>query len=99
MKRLVAIALFLGAAGIAWQPSHITAAGAVPEHPTFTKDVLPILQKNCQSCHRPGEVAPFALLSYDDVRPRARSIKNAVTIKQMPPWFAEDGHAKLSNDR
>src|SRR5579883_612978 len=56
---------------------------------TFNKDVLPILQKNCQECHRPGEIAPMSLLTYNDARPWAKSIKNAVLTKKMPPWFAE----------
>ena len=49
---------------------------------TFTKDVLPILQKNCQSCHRPGQVAPMSLVSYQETRPWARAIKSAVTTNQ-----------------
>ena len=56
---------------------------------TFNKDVLPILQKNCQACHRPGEVAPMSLLTYKDARPWARAIKTAVVNRQMPPWFAD----------
>jgi mono/diheme cytochrome c family protein len=67
--------------------------------PTFYKDVLPILQKNCQSCHRPGEVAPMSLVTYEQARPWARAIKTAVVSRQMPPWFAEPGYAHLSNDR
>src|SRR4029077_18296512 len=59
---------------------------------TFTKDVLPILQKNCQSCHRPGQVAPMSLIGYNDARPWAKAIKNAVMLKKMPPWFADEGH-------
>jgi hypothetical protein len=64
---------------------------------TFNKDVLPILQKNCQSCHRPGEIAPMPLLSYNDARPWAKAIKSAVASRKMPPWFAEAGH--FANDR
>jgi mono/diheme cytochrome c family protein len=67
--------------------------------PTFYKDVLPILQKNCQSCHRPGEVAPMSLVTYDQTRPWARAIKTAVLARQMPPWFADPGYEHLSNDR
>ena len=52
-----------------------------PSKVTFNKDVLPILQKNCQSCHRPGEVAPMSLLSYSDARPWAKSIKAAVVAR------------------
>ncbi len=65
--------------------------------PTFYADVLPILQKNCQSCHRPSEIAPFSLLTYEQARPWAKSIKAAVISRKMPPWFAEGGH--FLNDR
>jgi hypothetical protein len=73
----------------------IAAAGA--SAPTFNKDVLPVLQKNCQGCHRPGEVAPMSLISYKDARPWAKAIKEAVVNQKMPPWFAEYGH--FANDR
>ncbi|HLH41016.1 MAG TPA: cytochrome c [Bryobacteraceae bacterium] len=71
---------------------------AAPD-PTFYKDVLPILQKNCQTCHRPGEAAPFSLMSYDTTRPYAKSIKDAVLTRQMPPWFADPHFGKFANDR
>ena len=66
---------------------------------TFTKDVLPILQKNCQSCHRPGQIAPMSLLTYDEARPWARSIKTKVDSRQMPPWFADPKSDHFANDR
>src|ERR1700756_896884 len=66
---------------------------------TFTKDVLPILQKNCQSCHRPGQVAPMSLLTYKDARPWAKAIKAAVTTRKMPPWFADPNYGHFANDR
>jgi len=53
--------------------------------PTFTKDVLPLLQKNCQICHRPGQIAPMSLLSYKETRPWAKAIRNAVVTRKMPP--------------
>ena len=56
---------------------------------TFNKDVLPILQKNCQGCHRPGEVSPMSLLTYTDARPWAKAMKTAVVTRKMPPWFAD----------
>ena len=56
---------------------------------TFNKDVLPILQNNCQECHRPGGIAPMSLLTYENARPWAKAIKTAVVNKQMPPWFAD----------
>jgi hypothetical protein len=66
---------------------------------TFNKDVAPILQAHCQSCHRPGEAAPMPLLTYKQVRPWASSIKEAVALKKMPPWFADPHYGKWSNDR
>ncbi len=71
------------------------AAMAAPV--TFNKDVLPILQKNCQACHRPGELAPMSFLTYSEARPWAKAMKQAVVTKKMPPWFAEKGH--FANDR
>ncbi len=61
----------------------------VPEHPTFTRDVLPILQRSCQTCHRPNMFTPMSLLTYDEARPWARSIKQRVEARIMPPWFAD----------
>jgi hypothetical protein len=75
-----------------------TAALAAPEV-TFNKDILPILQKNCQSCHRPGEIGPFSLLSYESARPWAKSIKTAVLTRKMPPWFADPQYGHFANDR
>jgi hypothetical protein len=66
---------------------------------TFNKDVLPILQKNCQSCHRPAEVAPMSLLSYSDARPWAKAIKAAVVSRRMPPWLADPSVGHFQNDR
>ena len=56
---------------------------------TFTKDVAPILQKSCQNCHRPGSIAPMSLINYEDARPWARSIKQRVETRQMPPWHVD----------
>ncbi len=76
----------------------LAAAAPVPET-TFYKDVLPVLEKNCQSCHRPGEAAPMSFLTYEATRPYAKSIKSAVLSKKMPPWFADPHYGKFSNDR
>ncbi len=65
---------------------------------TFYKDVVPILQASCQGCHRPGEIAPMSFLTYRDVRPWARSIKDKVITRAMPPWFAEPGLSEFRND-
>src|SRR5262245_7680596 len=64
---------------------------------TFNKDVLPVLQNNCQNCHRPGGIAPMSLTTYESTRPWAKAIKAKVLSKQMPPWFAEVGGATLRN--
>ena len=64
-------------------------AQAAPAQVTFTKDVAPILQKSCQTCHRPGMMAPMSLLTYQDARPWARSIKAKVSSREMPPWFID----------
>jgi hypothetical protein len=66
---------------------------------TFTKDVAPVLQKNCQGCHHPGEAAPFSLLTYEEARPWAKAMKEAVLLKKMPPWYADPHYGKFSNDR
>ena len=67
--------------------------------PTFSKDVAPIVQQRCQLCHRPGEAAPFSLLTYKEARPWAASIKEAVQTRKMPPWFADPHYGKFANDR
>jgi len=66
---------------------------------TFNKDVLPVLQKNCQSCHRPGEIGPSSFLTYESTRPWAKAIKAAVLSKKMPPWFADPRYGHFANDR
>ncbi|MBI3491969.1 MAG: cytochrome c [Acidobacteria bacterium] len=66
--------------------------------PTFTKDVAPILYKNCAECHRATAMAPMSLLTYDDVRPWARAVKQKVAARQMPPWGADPTVARYSND-
>ena len=57
--------------------------------PTFAKDVLPVLQRSCQQCHRPGSVAPMSLLTYEDTRPWARAIRDRTAQREMPPWYIE----------
>src|SRR5579864_4121393 len=75
------------------------AAPNAPASVTFNKDVLPILQKNCQGCHRPGELAPMSLLTYTDARPWAKAMKEAVITEKMPPWFADPKYGHFANDR
>ena len=58
-------------------------------HVTFTKDVAPIFQRACQACHRPGQMGPMSLLTYEEVRPWARSIRQKVSTREMPPWYLD----------
>jgi hypothetical protein len=67
--------------------------------PTFTKDVAPILYKNCTGCHRPGEIAPMSLLTYDDARPHADDIVDEVGAGHMPPWHADAPAGTFENER
>ena len=67
--------------------------------PTFNKDVVGILQRNCQTCHRPGQIGPMSLLTYSDVRPWAKAVKAAVSSRKMPPWFADPKYGHFANDR
>src|SRR5262245_55765317 len=78
---LIGIAILMTSA-----PLHAQTAGAASAAagaPTFTKDVAPILQRSCQRCHRPGSIAPMSLLTYEDARPWARSIKRQVSTREM----------------
>jgi hypothetical protein len=67
--------------------------------PTYSKDVAPILNKNCASCHRPGDIGPMSLLTYEQTRPWAKSIRDKVSLGQMPPWHSTDARGTFSNDR
>lgn len=73
------------------------AGAAAP--PTFTKDVAAILNKHCVSCHRPDQTAPMSLMSYQEVRPWARSIRQKVAKREMPPWLADPEFGHFRNDR
>src|SRR4051812_46546082 len=75
-------------------------ASAATGDVTFTKDVAPILQRACQNCHRSGSIAPMSLLTYQDARPWARSIKEKVIKRQMPPWHIDRnvGITKFKDD-
>jgi hypothetical protein len=77
----------------------MTGSLAVAGEVTFNRDVLPILQKNCQTCHRPGEAAPMSFLDYSSARPWAKAIKEAVLTRRMPPWTADPRHGHFANDR
>ena len=69
------------------------------DNPSFHKDIEPILQTHCQSCHRPGQMAPMSFLTYGDTRPWAKAMKTAVATGKMPPWFADARYGHFLNDR
>jgi peroxiredoxin len=75
------------------------AAAARVEGVTYAKHVAPILQARCQECHRPGEIAPFSLLTYDSARGWADTIREVVREERMPPWYADPRHGQFENDR
>src|ERR1700737_3715334 len=98
---VVALAVVGLAWGTAWGagPGASDASPKGDRIPTFYKDLLPLVQKNCQSCHRPGQIGPFSLLDYQSARPWAKAIKNAVTSRKMPPWLANPEYGHFNNDR
>ncbi|MXY16534.1 MAG: cytochrome c, partial [Acidobacteria bacterium] len=85
--------------------SAMPAAAAAEADVTFTKDVAPIFHRSCANCHKPGSIAPMSLLTYEDARPWARSIRDKVSRpdddpERMPPWFIEKnvGIQKFKDD-
>jgi hypothetical protein len=91
MKR--GVALFFIAAGTTF------AANVGTNKPTYSKDVAPILNSRCVECHRAGEIGPMALTNYREVRPWAKSIKERVVSRAMPPWLADAHYGQFRNDR
>ena len=78
----------------------LSSCARAPEPPpTYTKDIAPILNANCVSCHRPGHAAPFSLLTYDDVRARAARVATAVDTRFMPPWLPDHGEPAFIGER
>lgn len=88
-----------GVVGVLLSATTVSAQSA-PTSPTFSKDIAPIFQSKCQSCHQPESIAPMSLISYKEARPWARSIKNRVARRQMPPWHIDQsvGVQKFKND-
>ena len=85
-RRLSLVSLFVGAF---LTVSSGAAAQDGASEITFTKDIAPILQRSCQDCHRTDSIAPMSLLTYEEARPWARSIKDKVVTRAMPPWYID----------
>ncbi len=93
MKQQTLITMALSAAALAAAfGGEIGKAPKAKGVPTFSEQIAPIVFNNCASCHRPGEAAPFALLSYEDVRKRGALIAAVTGTRYMPPWHAEPGY-------
>src|SRR6266571_1689212 len=93
MRQVIAVAAGALVLVLAWAGTCVAAT------PTFNKDIAPILYQNCATCHRPGEVAPFSLLSYQDAAKRAKLIASVTERRYMPPWKAEPGYGHFANER
>ena len=97
MRRVLTAATFGGVILFAISAGAQTAPANAP---TFSKDIAPIFQAKCQACHQPGSIAPMSLVNFAEARPWARSIKNRVATRQMPPWHIDQsvGVQKFQND-
>jgi len=102
MKRLVVVAI---AGAVVLIGRTTLSSQSKPTPPTFAKDVAPIVQKNCMSCHRDGQAAPFPLVTYDDVKKRGQLIADVTEDRYMPPWhaaraegFLHSGESRFGHD-
>jgi hypothetical protein len=98
---LVAIvAVFCGLVGVTAVQAQGTTPPGAQGGVTFAKDVAPIFQRSCQTCHRPGAIAPMSLMTYQDARPWARAIRQKVVNREMPPWHVDRnvGITKFKDD-
>jgi hypothetical protein len=95
-----AVLLVFSSLAMAGEPAS-TVAGAANKPVTFTRDIVPIFQEKCQDCHRKDSMAPMSLVTYEETRPWARSIKERVVTHQMPPWHLDKtvGIQHFQNDR
>jgi hypothetical protein len=97
MRRTLTI--FGVTAGLSLVLAPVTLAQSAEAAPTFNQDIAPILFRSCAECHRPNQIAPMSLLSYQEARPWARAIKAKVQGREMPPWFADPRYGRFKNDR
>jgi len=97
---LAASVLWAGALAVASADGQYASRRTVGKNvPTFSRDVAPILFNNCVTCHRPGEIAPMSLLTYEDARPWAKAIRDEISEKNMPPWHADAPKGTFHNER
>lgn len=101
MLKRILLVLAITLCALAWS-FQVTQVGATTKQKnavTFTKDIAPIFFKSCAECHRPGEAVPFSVLSYKETRPWAKSIREKVANRTMPPWHADPHFGSFKNDR
>lgn len=97
-KSVVLVGALAGAGAMVASIGATAQEGAATDTVTFNRDVLSVLQKNCQTCHRPGEIGPMSFLSYQEVRPWAKAIKAAVLSRKMPPSFLDPAYGHFFKD-
>src|SRR5262244_4346422 len=88
----------LAIAAVSLVAFRVGIASSAPKDVTFNRDVAPIFYKNCAECHRPNDIAPMSLITYKESRPWARSIKEKVLNREMPPWSPESKPGEFKND-
>ncbi|MBI3654617.1 MAG: thiol-disulfide isomerase [Acidobacteria bacterium] len=92
------LGLLIAAAALGFGTLHSSANSNTKKAVTFSKDVAPIFFKNCADCHRANDIAPMSLMSYKEARPWARSIKEKVVTREMPPWSPDPKYGEFAND-
>src|SRR5215471_4505185 len=97
MNRFLVLVLLTAVTAVGTEIPKATTSSNKTQLATFNKDVLPVLQKNCQTCHRDGGVAPMSFTSYESTRPWAKAIRAQVINKRMPPWFADPHVGEFRN--
>ncbi|HYV03960.1 MAG TPA: cytochrome c, partial [Blastocatellia bacterium] len=97
MKRWLSVAMSVIAGGLVVL-STVSANSGPKKEVTFNRDVAPIFYKNCAECHRANDIAPMSLMSFKESRPWARSIKEKVISREMPPWSPDPKYGEFSND-
>lgn len=99
MKRRLHLTLAVALVAVGSLALAVAGSAKVAAKVTFSKDVAPIFFQKCAECHHAGEAAPFSALSYKEVRPWAKSIREKVVSREMPPWHADPHFGQFSNDR
>ena len=96
---LLLVAVCAVAVPVAGAAAETSSTDASPEKVTWSGEVASLVHERCSSCHRPGDIGPMSLLSYDEARPWAKSMLRAVKDGEMPPWHADPAHGEFANDR